>query len=186
MDFLLLGNHPFLDFVNTRPVVDSAPLEQIANGRDLAALLERLGLPVTPPRRGDADEAAASARAMREAFRALLLSLRGPAAGSSVRAALGEANGWLAGLGPPALETGGGELGIAYPASNDSWLRPLLRAGLELLASPLLGRVRKCSNPDCVLWYLDTTKSGTRRWCSMGLCGNANKVRAFRARQLQD
>jgi hypothetical protein len=34
--------------------------------------------------------------------------------------------------------------------------------------------------------YLDTTRSGTRRWCSMRRCGNRAKVRAHRARQLRE
>jgi predicted RNA-binding Zn ribbon-like protein len=33
-------------------------------------------------------------------------------------------------------------------------------------------RVRNCANPDCPFWFLDTTRSGTRRWwCSMTVCG---------------
>jgi predicted RNA-binding Zn ribbon-like protein len=38
-------------------------------------------------------------------------------------------------------------------------------------------RLRKCGNPDCVLWFLDATRSGTRRWCSMTACGNRLKAR---------
>jgi len=30
------------------------------------------------------------------------------------------------------------------------------------------------------LTYVDTTRSGTRRWCEMKVCGNPNKVRRFR------
>jgi predicted RNA-binding Zn ribbon-like protein len=37
-------------------------------------------------------------------------------------------------------------------------------------------RVRGCANPDCVLWFLDTTRPGTRRWCSMAGCGNRDKA----------
>jgi predicted RNA-binding Zn ribbon-like protein len=38
-------------------------------------------------------------------------------------------------------------------------------------------RVRNCANPDCPFWFLDTTRSGTRRWCSMTVCGNRLKAR---------
>lgn len=44
-------------------------------------------------------------------------------------------------------------------------------------------RVRKCANPECVLWFLDTTRSGTRRWCSMTACGNRLKARRHYRRQ---
>jgi predicted RNA-binding Zn ribbon-like protein len=46
-------------------------------------------------------------------------------------------------------------------------------------------RIKHCANPDCVLWFADTTRSNTRRWCSMtGGCGSRLKARrhAERAR----
>jgi predicted RNA-binding Zn ribbon-like protein len=42
-------------------------------------------------------------------------------------------------------------------------------------------RVRKCDQ--CVLHFHDISKKGTRRWCSMQLCGNRLKVAAYAARQ---
>ena len=44
-------------------------------------------------------------------------------------------------------------------------------------------RMRKCANPDCPFWFLDTTRSGTRRWCSMTVCGNRLKARRHYRRQ---
>jgi predicted RNA-binding Zn ribbon-like protein len=44
-------------------------------------------------------------------------------------------------------------------------------------------RVRNCANPDCPFWFLDTTRSGTRRWCSMTVCGNRLKARRHYRRQ---
>jgi len=41
-------------------------------------------------------------------------------------------------------------------------------------------RVRKC--PTCVPHFFDTSKKGTRRWCSVQLCGNRLKVAAYAAR----
>ncbi|WP_049566553.1 CGNR zinc finger domain-containing protein [Nonomuraea sp. SBT364] len=43
-------------------------------------------------------------------------------------------------------------------------------------------RVRKCANPQCVLWFLDVSKNGSRRWCSMEVCGNRSKVGRFNQR----
>lgn len=37
-------------------------------------------------------------------------------------------------------------------------------------------RVRCCEHQDCVLWFLDTSKGGRRRWCSMERCGNRAKA----------
>lgn len=44
-------------------------------------------------------------------------------------------------------------------------------------------RVRHCGNPQCVLWFLDVSKNGSRRWCSMDVCGNRAKVGRFNQRQ---
>lgn len=44
-------------------------------------------------------------------------------------------------------------------------------------------RVRKCANPRCVLWFLDVSKNGSRRWCRMDACGNRAKVGRFNQRQ---
>jgi predicted RNA-binding Zn ribbon-like protein len=37
-------------------------------------------------------------------------------------------------------------------------------------------RIRRCEHPECVLWYFDASRSGTRRWCSMTICGNRAKA----------
>jgi predicted RNA-binding Zn ribbon-like protein len=70
----------------------------------------------------------------------------------------------------------------AGPASSvtiddNAWLVPWLAAEsyLDLLATRR-DRIRQCQHPQCVLWYLDTSRSGTRRWCSMAVCGNRTKV----------
>ena len=38
------------------------------------------------------------------------------------------------------------------------------------------GRTRCCAHPDCMRWFVDTSKSGRRRWCSMERCGNRAKA----------
>jgi len=45
-------------------------------------------------------------------------------------------------------------------------------------------RVRACGADDCPLVYLDLSRAGNRRWCSMQRCGNRHKVRTHRARAL--
>jgi predicted RNA-binding Zn ribbon-like protein len=63
-------------------------------------------------------------------------------------------------------------------AGEPAWQPAVLAAAnlLDLLdASP--DRVKHCENPDCVLWFFDTTRNGTRRWCSMAVCGNRMKAR---------
>ena len=56
-------------------------------------------------------------------------------------------------------------------------LAPVLRAAAELLTSSDLARVRECDSESCFWLFLDTSKSGTRRWCDMKVCGNREKAR---------
>lgn len=44
-------------------------------------------------------------------------------------------------------------------------------------------RIRACEGEDCGLVFHDTSRAGSRRWCSMQRCGNRAKVRAHRARR---
>ena len=76
-------------------------------------------------------------------------------------------------------------------AQGLSWIGRGVRAGLaavaqdgvELFGGPLATRVRKCANEGCAILFVDTSRSGRRRWCSMSACGNKAKVGAFRRRQ---
>lgn len=64
--------------------------------------------------------------------------------------------------------------------------RPALliaRAAEELLEYGPLDRLHACGGDNCEWLFLDTSKNGRRRWCSMATCGNEAKVRKFRARQ---
>ncbi len=66
---------------------------------------------------------------------------------------------------------------------DPAWRLPFAAARelLELLATRA-DRIKACGGDGCVLWFLDTTRSGTRRWCSMAGCGNRTKVHRHRAR----
>lgn len=69
--------------------------------------------------------------------------------------------------------------GWATPVTGRQVLAAAARDAMSALGS---GRIRKCSGDNCYLLYLDTSRPGNRRWCSMEHCGNRNKVRAHRAR----
>ncbi|MDQ2821761.1 MAG: CGNR zinc finger domain-containing protein [Pseudomonadota bacterium] len=64
-----------------------------------------------------------------------------------------------------------------------SLLEPVAAAFVRLLVEGDVLQVRQCEAHDCTLRFLDVTKSGRRRWCSMAVCGNRMKVAAFRARK---
>ena len=56
-------------------------------------------------------------------------------------------------------------------------LAPVLWSAGDLLAGPRLDRVRRCANPECGWLFLDDSRAGKRRWCSMSSCGNRAKAR---------
>jgi predicted RNA-binding Zn ribbon-like protein len=58
---------------------------------------------------------------------------------------------------------------------------PLAYGAASLFANVDRERVRKCAN--CIGQFYDTSNKGTRRWCSMKLCGNRLKVSAYADRQ---
>ncbi len=62
-------------------------------------------------------------------------------------------------------------------------LRPVAWSAAELLTAEELHRVHECAGHDCGWLFLDMSKNGSRRWCSMGTCGNRAKARRHRARQ---
>ncbi len=59
----------------------------------------------------------------------------------------------------------------------------VLQSLVETLAKYPSERIRKCEHESCILHYVDTSKSGKRRWCSMKLCGNRQKSAGFYARK---
>jgi predicted RNA-binding Zn ribbon-like protein len=44
-----------------------------------------------------------------------------------------------------------------------------------------LGIDHSCES--CVVHFFDTSKKGSRRWCSMNICGNKLKVAAYQRRK---
>lgn len=177
-----LGDHPALDMMNT--VVQGG--ETWHSDADVMAWLGAAGhLPLgaaqaAPGRPG---ELLAAARALRETIRAAVLAHK---AGrridvAALNAALAHAQRHMA-----LVEESGSVLSLqaCYAAATPhQLLAPLAEAAAHLLATADFKLVRKCEDHACTLWFLDRTKSHRRRWCSMALCGNRNKVAAFRHRQ---
>ena len=56
-------------------------------------------------------------------------------------------------------------------------LAPVLWSAADLLTGGKLDKVRRCANPECGWLFLDDSRAGRRRWCSMQSCGNRAKAR---------
>jgi predicted RNA-binding Zn ribbon-like protein len=63
-------------------------------------------------------------------------------------------------------------------------LWPVVRSAVELLTSEQMKKVKVCRGVgDCGWLFLDTSKNGSRQWCSMEGCGSRAKMRRHYARK---
>jgi predicted RNA-binding Zn ribbon-like protein len=190
--FLFLGNQVTLDFLNTRPVQNSEPMELL---RDFSAVLrwfqtagllssiEAANLQRRWGESGRARQVVESMRELRERLRKEVIAWEGGRAVND--STITELNRLMADH--PMLTrlkaSGKGPSTELYFKSQqpEDLLAPLAYSAADLFANTERKRVRKCDQ--CVLHFHDTSKKGTRRWCSMQLCGNRLKVAAYAARQ---
>lgn len=84
------------------------------------------------------------------------------------------------------LKADGGRYHLA-PVHSDAGplalLAPVAEAAAKLLGEADPARLRQCDAEECALWFLDTSRNGRRRWCSMARCGNRAKVAAHYRRK---
>jgi predicted RNA-binding Zn ribbon-like protein len=186
--FLFVGNHPALDLLNTRLVNEEGPVEQLPDVDALVRWLTASGI-VADPAAGSAVRGWKNARSGREFLRRLLL-FREELRAAVVRFASGKS--------PDSFLRSLNTLLVAHPRryllkrGNDGFQRELFLdlttphdlwsvfAGqaADLFADIPYARVRKCEG--CVVNFYDTSKKGSRRWCSMNMCGNREKVTTYR------
>lgn len=125
------------------------------------------------------------ARELREAVHALLSAARsGPGAAACPDRARQLVNRFAEHPVPvPVLDAHGA---LRYEAADpvDAMLAEIARDALTLATSPALARVRACAGPRCAAWFLDTSRPGNRRWCSMDACGNQAKKATLRAKRV--
>jgi predicted RNA-binding Zn ribbon-like protein len=83
----------------------------------------------------------------------------------------------------PVIRADGARGWAAGTATGTQLLSTVARDAVDLLTGPYAQRIRMCAGDRCYLLYVDTSRPGRRRWCSMEHCGNRHKVRAHRVRQ---
>jgi len=166
-----------LDFVATLGSRGQLNLERLAEPGDLERWLAQAGLgapgsasPVSP-----ADLAAAVR--LREAIYGLVLldpGCRRPDAARVVNQMAAPAP--LA----PELDDAGRGSAWAPGGTVTQALSSVARDAIDLLSGPLIARVRSCAGPDCTILFIDSSRPGARRWCSMEACGNQAKSAGLR------
>jgi predicted RNA-binding Zn ribbon-like protein len=180
---LFLAGHPALDFLNTRMRVDVAVLDLLQTDEDVLLWLRQAGFP-TPRIDGRTRSLALlrSARRLRESVRSLVQTRKMGQRGdpSIVNSILAASRSY-----PQLVWRRSNVVKIETVRRQETAgaiLAPVAEAAAELLATADFGLIKHCEDDTCTLWFSDQTKSHNRRWCSMEICGNRNKVAAYRLR----
>lgn len=185
----MVGNHLCLDFVNTE-IIDNGERVDLLNGiEDFVRWALEAGLIASneAERLGDKWKGRGSGAAFSEVIdfrttvKEVVLSMSNgkkisPGAIQKINEKMRFRNGWNEVV----------KMNHAYQKRFRSDFREPVHllafiaeslAELITAAEPVI--VRKCENPKCILYFYDTSKNSSRRWCSMKACGNRAKAASF-------
>jgi predicted RNA-binding Zn ribbon-like protein len=159
------------DFVNTYDV--QCDIDEFGAPSDLGGWLAEHGLAGPGVRADETD--LGTAVALREGLRAAMLGHQEPGTWRP------DLEGLLAALplrmsldGPALVPVHGGVRGA---------LAGVAVAVLACTADGTWPRLKVCQATSCRWAFLDASKNRSRTWCSMRMCGNRTKTRAYRARR---
>lgn len=187
--FLFVGNYLCLDFINTEMVVGGQPVDPLSGFHNLVAWLVQSQILHGQQAEDilgrwksnrEAESTFQNAVKLRASLREMAERLvKGKTVPQSTVAAINE---WLA------HQTGHAELKRARGGFEKRFqaefreptqlLWPIAESAADLLCYADLTLVKKCENTACILFFYDTTRNHSRRWCSMSACGNRMKVAA--------
>ncbi|MER5208264.1 CGNR zinc finger domain-containing protein [Streptomyces sp. NPDC002825] len=192
----LVGGHLAVDLVNTVTARNAEPVDWLDgyprllewaaltghfSPADLTALRE-----LADAEPGPAEAALDRIRELREALHELLTALigqEGPAAAGAAAATGGVTQverDWKDAVAQARLTLNGTtpRLHVEVRTSGLDFLRhELALQAFDLLRALPLERARVCPGPRCGWLFLDSSRGGRRRWCSMATCGNSAKGR---------
>jgi predicted RNA-binding Zn ribbon-like protein len=187
-----VANKPILDLLNTKPVLADGPTELLPDVCALERWLIASGVVTSPKTKAivrgwrHSTEAAAfldQLIAFRERLREAVVRIENGSSPTDVF--LAEVNSLL--LQHPrhtSLHKRDGKVireTLFEPRNPTDLWAPIIDATADLLAEKESSRIRKCES--CVVHFFDTSKKGSRRWCSMNICGNKLKVAAYQRRK---
>jgi predicted RNA-binding Zn ribbon-like protein len=110
---------------------------------------------------------------LREALRALLRANNGNASSAAAISTVNEA--------AAALAVGLDEAGLVRISAGDAGLGRIVAVAVTAMLDGTWPRLKVCRN--CGWSFYDYSKNRSASWCSMQLCGNRLKTRAYRRRR---
>jgi predicted RNA-binding Zn ribbon-like protein len=192
-DLRIVGGHLALDFVNTRsgPRHGPADTEWLSSYGDFAAWSHRVsggtagdspGAAARRPAEVDAVAAFARVQACRDDLYEIFVALAdGSAPPDPALRRLQLA--YLEALAHGRLAGDAAGCAWTWDSAGDllAPLWPIVAAAVELLTSRPAEPVKPCHA--CRFMFLDHSKNGSRRWCSMDDCGKAAKIARYLQRR---
>lgn len=172
----LVGNALCLDFANTVNSRIATAHDYLASELDVVRWAVHAGA-LTDPAAGKRTPLA-RAHALRDAIYAVFSAV---ATGHRPRRADLEVvrESYAVAVDHATLASIGTGFELTWPRPVDP-LWPVGRSAGELLLHGDLGRVGEC--PGCGWLFLDTSRNGSRRWCSMATCGSRDKMARYHRR----
>jgi predicted RNA-binding Zn ribbon-like protein len=189
--FYFIGNRLCLDLVNTEVVAQGERVDLIDGFSGFIEWLRAAGqlsvgdARLAEQRWGATSEgkiAFAEMLSLRSALRAMAERL--VSAKPAGQGALDAINGSLASREAysQVVRKGTGGYAMKMQTSTESprhLLVPIAESAAWLLVEGDMSLLRRCENPNCILYFYDTTKNKRRRWCSMDACGSRAKAAAY-------
>ncbi|MXN77294.1 hypothetical protein GR157_21450 [Burkholderia sp. 4701] len=184
-----VGGHPVLDFVNTVTGRDQTPRDWLPDyDAYLAWLATSAAFPALDLKRlaaraadapADAERALRDAKRLREALFGIFgaLSHRAPVAAADLDTL---EHAWRHAMSGRRLVATAGRVEFGDPPDPADLDLPTDRIALDatkLLEALPGGRLRMCAGPNCAWLFIDSSKTGRRKWCDMATCGNVAKAR---------
>ena len=171
MSFTWVGGRPAVDFTATLGKRLQTPFERIPAAADLGRWFHDAGLADHPV--AVSPRMFTQALALREALYRLFT-------GTTLAADVDLVNRWSARPLPGPRLTRDRQ---AESTTTDAagLLSVLARDAVDLLTGPLADRIHTCAADDCSLLFVDESRAGRRRWCSMNSCGARAKMAHYRA-----
>lgn len=173
------GGRLSLDLTWTLRYRSVAPTDLLTTRDRLGSWVTKAVAPVNGPlTAGDL----ASAVDLREAvYTGAMSRIAGKSVGRNVRSTL---NNWAARPAPFSSlgSRTGTSLHLRPGAEVESALAAVALDAVDLLSLDD-GRLRMCEGPGCSLVFYDSSRPGTRRWCSTERCGNRVNTTTYRRRR---
>lgn len=168
------------DFVNTFEIDGDERVEQLPTPESWAAWLAERGL-LAPGGPDLTEEDRELASGVREDLRALLLANNGEPLDPAALDRLND-------VARRALLT------VRFTVSGDARIEPdapgmegalgrILAVVAQAMGEGSWSRLKACRNDECTWVFYDSSKNHSATWCSMRVCGNRMKARAYRRRQ---